>query len=226
MAESERLRGNKSPVTNYKVGDGSVKDLFKYIMGDDLEVKKIKPKKKQTKVAKKDKQFVRDFITSAVGTATSNISNETSLMAGERAQGIQDDMSASMMQQDPMMGMQEPVMQQDPMGGMQGPMVESPGRVDVTNLPETGMLPPEEQLDQRLQELSAQGGVLDSGQTYRMGMNRPNTPMENPAGTFGGELLRPQGMGQEMYGGGRVMQKKKKKKKKLAGGGKVTSYNY
>ena len=70
-----------------------------------------------------------------------------------------------------------------------------------------------------------QGNVLDSGQTYRMGMNRPNTPMENPAGTFGGELLRPQGMGQEMYGGGRVM-KKKKKKKKLAGGGKVTSYNY
>jgi len=220
MAESERLRGNKSPVTNYKVGDGSVKDLFKYIMGDDLEVKKIKPKKKQTKVAKKDKQSVRDFITAAVGAATSN---ETSLMAGERAQGIQGDMAASMMvQQDPMM-QQDPTM--DPTMGMQGPMVEPPGMVDVTNLPETGMLPKDEILDQRLQELSARGGVLDSSQTYRMGMNRPYTPRENPAGTFGGELLRPQGMGQEMYGGGRVRQKKRKKKK-LAGGGKVTSYNY
>ena len=47
MAESERLRGNRSPVTNYKVGDGSVKDLFKYIMGEDLDVKKIRSKRKQ-----------------------------------------------------------------------------------------------------------------------------------------------------------------------------------
>ena len=41
MAESERMRGNRPPVTNYKVGDGSVKDLFRYIIGEDMPVQKL-----------------------------------------------------------------------------------------------------------------------------------------------------------------------------------------
>lgn len=215
MAESERMRGNRSPVTNYKVGDGSVKDLFRYILGEDLEVKKIKPKTKQTKVTKKDKESVREFITSAVGTATSN---KVSLMAGERAQSIQDDMAANMMQQDPMM------MQQN--NTMQGAPVPPPGPVEVMPLPETTMLlqpEPEVELDARLQELHDQGGVMDRDQTYRMGMN----PRENPVGTFAGETEMPPRLMQNprgMYGGGKV--KRKKKKKKLAKGGKVSSYNY
>lgn len=209
MAESERLRGNRSPVTNYKVGDGSVKDLFRYIMGDDLDVKKIKPKRKQTKVTKKDKESVRQIITSGIqGSVEAVAPNPFG------ADQLKDNRGDSMM----------------------GPIVEPPGEVLVENLPpmENNIAPPLSNqpmsLNMNDMEMESmlerdQGNVLDSGQTYRMGMNRPNTPMENPAGTFGGELLRPQGMGQEMYGGGRVM-KKKKKKKKLAGGGKVTSYNY
>jgi hypothetical protein len=210
MAESERLRGNRSPVTNYKVGDGSIKDLFRYIMGDDLDVKKIKPKRKQTKVTKKDKESVRQIITSGIqGSVEAVAPNPFG------ADQLKDNRGDSMM----------------------GPIVEPPGEVLVENLPpmENNIAPPLSNqpmsLNMNDMEMESmlerdQGNVLDSGQTYRMGMNRPNTPMENPAGTFGGELLRPQGMGQEMYGGGRVMKKKKKKKKKLAGGGKVTSYNY
>jgi hypothetical protein len=188
MAESERMRGNRPPVTNYKVGDGSVKDLFKYILGEDLEVKKIKPKTKQTKVT---------------------------IMAGERAQSIQDNMAANMMQQDPMM------MQEDDFGAVPVP---PPGPVEIMPLPETGMLPePEVELDARLQELHDQGGVMNQDQTYRMGMN----PRENPVGTFAGETEMPPKLMQSprgMYGGGKV--KRKKKKKKLAKGGKVSSYNY
>ncbi len=212
MAESERMRGNRPPVTNYKVGDGSVKDLFKYILGEDLEVKKIKPKTKQTKVTKKDKESVREFITSAVETATSS---KVSLMAGERAQSIQDNMAANMMQQDPMM------MQEDDFGAVPVP---PPGPVEIMPLPETGMLPePEVELDARLQELHDQGGVMNQDQTYRMGMN----PRENPVGTFAGKTEMPPRLMQNpkgMYGGGKV--KRKKKKKKLARGGKVSSYNY
>ena len=210
MAESERLRGSKSPVTNYKVGDGSIKDLFRYIMGDDLDVKKIKPKRKQTKVTKKDKESVRQIITSGIqGSVEAVAPNPFG------ADQLKDNRGDSMM----------------------GPIVEPPGEVLMENLPpmESNIAPPLSNqpmsLNMNDMEMESmlgrdQGNALDSGQTYRMGMNRPNTPMENPAGTFGGELLKPQGMGQEMYGGGRVMQKKKKKKKKLAGGGKVRSYNY
>ena len=209
MAQSERLRGSRSPVVNYIVGDGSVKDLFRYIMGDDLDVKKIKPKRKQTKVTKKDKESVRQIITSGIqGSVEAVAPNPFG------ADQLKDNRGDSMM----------------------GPIVEPPGEVLMENLPpmESNIAPPLSNqpmsLNMNDMEMESmlerdQGNALDSGQTYRMGMNRPNTPMENPAGTFGGELLRPQGMEQEMYGGGRVM-KKKKKKKKLAGGGKVTSYNY
>jgi hypothetical protein len=38
---------------------------------------------------------------------------------------------------------------------------------------------------------------LDSDQTYKLGMNRPYTPRENPLGTFGGEALYPQGIRQK-----------------------------
>tara|TARA_Y100000361_G_scaffold113982_1_gene104389 strand:+ start:76 stop:984 length:909 start_codon:yes stop_codon:yes gene_type:complete len=65
MAESERMRGNRSPVTNYKVGDGSVKDLFRYIMGDELPVKKFGRNKKGT-VVKKGDMNVRNTITNGV----------------------------------------------------------------------------------------------------------------------------------------------------------------
>jgi len=65
MAESERLRGSKSPVTNYKVGDGSVKDLFKYIMGDELPVKKLGRNKKGTPVKRGDIN-AREIITGGI----------------------------------------------------------------------------------------------------------------------------------------------------------------
>jgi len=219
MAESERLRGNRSPVTNYKVGDGSVKDLFKYIMGEDLDVKKIRSKRKQTKVAKKDKEFVRKKITSGVKAAS-----EESIREGIETEYTQPESFGDIGTN--IYGPQGGLSTGDT--SMYGAAVEPPGRVNVTDLPPEVSAPPNLDPDRELEAMLErdQGNALDSGQTYRMGMNRPNTPMENPAGTFGGELLRPQGMGQEMYGGGRVMQKKKKKKKKLAGGGKVRSYNY
>ena len=69
MAQSKRLRGSRSPVVNYKVGDGSIRDLFRYIVGEDLVVKKIRPKRKQTTVNnKEDKVRVKETITSAVNT--------------------------------------------------------------------------------------------------------------------------------------------------------------
>ena len=210
MAESERMRGNRSPVTNYKVGDGSVKDLFKYILGEDLEVKKIKPKTKQTKVTKKDKESVREFITSAVSTASATAVPPVPAFGdpGTNIYGPQGD---------PIM------MQEDDFGAVP---VSPPGPVEVMPLPETTMLlqpEPEVELDARLQELHDQGGVMNQDQTYRMGMN----PRENPVGTFAGETEMPPRLMQSprgMYGGGKA--KRKKKKKKLAKGGKVSSYNY
>jgi len=69
MAQSERLRGSRSPVLNYKVGNGSIRDLFRYIVGEDLVVKKIRPKRKQTTVNnKEDKARVKETITSAINT--------------------------------------------------------------------------------------------------------------------------------------------------------------
>lgn len=69
MAQSERLRGSRSPVVNYKVGDGSIRDLFRYIVGEDLVVKKIRPKRKQTTVNNiEDKARVKETITSAINT--------------------------------------------------------------------------------------------------------------------------------------------------------------
>lgn len=215
MAESERLRGSKPPVANYKVGDGSIKDLFKYILGADLEVKKIKPKKKQTKVAKKDKESVRQFITAAVDTATEATPPVPAFGdPGTNIYGPQRE---------------EPISPQGFIDDFGGGPVEPPGEVIIEDLPplnrellpETGMLP-EEKLDARLQELHDQGGVMSRDQTYRMGMN----PRENPVGTFAGETEMPPRLMQSprgMYGGGKV---KRKKKKKLARGGKVTSYNY
>ena len=205
MAESERMRGNRPPVTNYKVGDGSVKDLFKYILGEDLEVKKIKPKTKQTKVTKKDKESVREFITSAVSTASATAVPPVPAFGdpGTNIYGPQGD---------PMM------MQEDDFGAVPVP---PPGPVEIMPLPETGMLPePEVELDARLQELHDQGGVMNQDQTYRMGMN----PRENPVGTFAGETEMPPRLMQNprgMYGGGKVKKKKKKAKKTYG-----KSYNY
>jgi len=79
MAESERMRGNRPPVAKYKVGDGSVGDLFRYIVGEDLPVKKMNGKKKTTTIKNKtEKEIVRSDISrnfnevssmSAVGSA-------------------------------------------------------------------------------------------------------------------------------------------------------------
>ena len=67
MAESERMRGNRPPVTNYKVGDGSVKDLFRYIIGEDMPVQKLNGKKKFTKVKNADeKTIIRNDIESNI----------------------------------------------------------------------------------------------------------------------------------------------------------------
>jgi hypothetical protein len=210
MAESERLRGSRPPVTNYKVGDGSVKDLFRYIMGEDLDVKKIRPKRKQTTVTKKDKESVRQLITS----------------------GIQGSVEATA--PNPFGADKSEINTMD--NSLMGPVVEPPGEVLMENLPpvENNIAPPLSNqpmsLNMNDMEMEAMlerehGNVLDPSQTYRLGMNRPNTPRENPAGTWGGQALRPQGIGQEMYGGGPV-KPRKKRKKRLSKGGKVTSYNY
>jgi len=204
MAESERMRGNRSPVTNYKVGDGSVKDLFRYILGEDLEVKKIKPKQKQTKVAKKDKEIVRQMITSGVrGSVEATAPNPFG--ADQPEVSTMDDTMDS---------------------GMVGAIIEPPGEVLVEDLPPISSPlistppSPDDRLDARLQELHNQGGVMNQDQTYRMGMN----PRENPVGTFAGETEMPPRLMQSprgMYGGGKVKKKKKKAKKTYG-----KSYNY
>jgi hypothetical protein len=197
MAESERLRGSKPPVTNYKVGDGSVKDLFRYILGEDLEVKKIRPKQKQTKVAKKDKETVRQMITSGVrGSVEATAPNP---FGATKTQFVEPTPPF-------------PVKIQDDFGAVPVP---PPGEVIIEDFPEP--LSEDDRLNLKLQD---EFGVLDRDQTYRMGMN----PRENPVGTFAGETEMPPRLMQSprgMYGGGKVKKRKKKVKKTYG-----KSYNY
>ena len=97
MAESERLKGSRSPVTDYKIGNGGVRDLFKYLMGDSAtrkSMKVVKTRNGKTTVVRNGNQ--KDVIGDNVRKVVVNSSNDVSRMAGERAQRIQNEMAANM----------------------------------------------------------------------------------------------------------------------------------
>ena len=251
MAQSERLRGSRSPVVNYKVGDGSVKDLFRYIMGEDLVVKKIKPKRKQTKVIKKDKELVRQLITSGIqGSVEATAPNP---FGADIIRG-----SAEATAPDPFGADQFKVNRED---NMMGPVVEPPGEVLMENTPPTiraseGPMKVRPQPGYDRLAMQGENVVGRSGQprrqspveSYQRGVSRPETMTpeevelerkmrENPDFFYGGDpetkiygrdrsdiIMTPPGGG--MAYGGKVSTPKKKRKKRLSKGGKVTSYNY
>jgi hypothetical protein len=234
MAESERLKGNRSPVTDYKIGNGGVKDLFKYLMGDSAtrkSMKVVKTRNGKTTVVRNGNQ--KDVIGDNVRKVVVNSSNDVSRMAGDRARNIQRNMAARMNQRvEParvtgedqtnrmrMMATYPGAVQDD-----RGPtaMVEP---VDVQELPEAPMMSPmmsEEELQARLDAKNPDSEILKE-RTIRV---RDGSPPEYraregfpPEYSMGSDTIG------KFYMGGKV-KTKKKKKKKLAKGGKVTSYNY
>lgn len=98
MAKSERTRGNKPPVTDYKIGNGGIRDLFKYIMGsssirDSMKVVKTRGGKSTVIKSGEQKALIGDKVRTVAGN-----SNAVSAMAGERARNIQRNMAATMNQ--------------------------------------------------------------------------------------------------------------------------------
>ena len=84
MAESERLKGNRPPVADYKIGNGGVRDLLRYILGNE----ETRSNMKIVKTVKNKKTVVEDTnqknaIVSKVARAMD--SNKVSLLAGEEA---------------------------------------------------------------------------------------------------------------------------------------------
>ena len=84
MAESERLKGNRPPVADYKIGNGGVRDLLRYILGYE----ETRSNMKIVKTVKNKKTVVEDTnqknaIVSKVARAMD--SNKVSLLAGEEA---------------------------------------------------------------------------------------------------------------------------------------------
>ena len=220
MADSERMRGNRSPVTDYKIGNGGIRDLFKYILGDDKtrnSMKIVKTRSGKSTIIKNKAQ--KNAVVNTVKKVMVNDSNAVSAMAGDRARNIQRNMAANMNQRvEParvtgedqtnrmrMMATYPNVVQDD-----RGPtaIVEP---VVVENLPEASMMS-EEELQARLDAENPDSEILKE-RTIRAG---DGLPLEYSMGydTIG-----------KFYMGGKV-KTKKKKKKKLAKGGKVTSYNY
>ena len=98
MAQSERTRGNKPPVTDYKIGNGGIRDLFKYIMGsssirDSMKVVKTRNGKSTVIKSGEQKALIGDKVRAVAGN-----SNAISAMAGKRARDIQRNMAATMNQ--------------------------------------------------------------------------------------------------------------------------------
>jgi len=247
MAESERLKGNRSPVTDYKIGNGGVKDLFKYLMGDSAtrkSMKVVKTRNGKTTVVRNGNQ--KDVIGDNVRKVVVNSSNDVSRMAGERARNIQRNMAARMNQRvEParvtgedqtnrmrMMATYPGVVQDD-----RGPtaMVEP---VVVENLPPTieadeGPIKVRPQQGYDRLAMRGENVVARSGsrrrapvESYQRGEPTIRVPQNQDA--YAGDpefdiFMTPPGGGMA-YGG--QVKPKKKKKKKLAKGGKVSSYNY
>ena len=220
MADSERMRGNRSPVTDYKIGNGGIRDLFKYILGDDKtrnSMKIVKTRSGKSTIIKNKAQ--KNAVVNTVKKVMVNDSNAVSAMAGDRARNIQRNMAANMNQRvEParvtgedqtnrmrMMATYPNVVQDD-----RGPtaIVEP---VVVENLPEASMMS-EEELQARLDAENPDSEILKE-RTIRAGDGLP------PEYSMGYDTIG------KFYMGGKV-KTKKKKKKKLAKGGKVTSYNY
>ena len=220
MADSERMRGNRSPVTDYKIGNGGIRDLFKYILGDDKtrnSMKIVKTRSGKSTIIKNKAQ--KNAVVNTVKKVMVNDSNAVSAMAGDRARNIQRNMAANMNQRvEParvtgedqtnrmrMMATYPNVVQDD-----RGPtaIVEP---VVVENLPEAPMMS-EEELQARLDAENPDSEILKE-RTIRAGDGLP------PEYSMGYDTIG------KFYMGGKV-KTKKKKKKKLANGVKVTSYNY
>ena len=99
MADSERMRGNRSPVTDYKIGNGGIRDLFKYILGDDKtrnSMKIVKTRSGKSTIIKNKAQ--KNAVVNTVKKVMVNDSNAVSAMAGDRARNIQRNMAANMNQ--------------------------------------------------------------------------------------------------------------------------------
>ena len=231
MAESERLKGSKSPVTDYKVGNGGIRDLFRYILGSDEtrgSMKVVKTRGGKSTVITNPRQ--KSAVVNTVKKVMANNANAVSNMAGERARNIQRNMAATMNQpvsspritgtdQTNRMRMmatypgavEEPVYTEN-----RGPIVAPPGMVEVSNLPPAETMSPEElELERRMEaERMSVEPVIRAGTSSRDNGGIP------PEYSLGYDTIGKFNMG------GYVKPKKKKKKKKLAGGGKVTSYNY
>lgn len=246
MAESERLKGNRSPVTDYKIGNGGVKDLFKYLMGDSAtrkSMKVVKTRGGKTTVVRNGNQ--KDVIGDNVRKVVVNSSNDVSRMAGNRARNIQRNMAARMNQRvEPARVTGEDqtnrmrMMATYPGAGAvqddRGPtaMVEP---VDVQELPptiEASEGPMRVRPQQGYDRLAMRGEnvVARSGprrrapvESYQRG--EPTIRVQQNPNAYAGD---PNFFGDDQVGfnmGGYV-KPKKKKKKKLAKGGKVSSYNY
>lgn len=94
--QSERTRGTQPPKIDYKIGNGGVRDLFKYIFGgqearDSMKIVKTFRGKKTVIKDVMHKNVIADSLTETI-----NNSNQVSRMAGERASQIQTDMLKAM----------------------------------------------------------------------------------------------------------------------------------
>ena len=225
MAQSERTRGSRSPVTDYKIGNGGVRDLFKYILGSEEtrgSMKVVKTRGGKSTVITSPRQ--KDAVVTTVKKVMANNSNMVSNMAGDRARNIQRNMAASMNQRvEPdritgeaqtnrmrMMATYPPVVDKSVYTEDRGPVVAPPGRVEMANLPSPDTMTQDElELDRRLQ---AEHDNLQRAPTIRAEGGIP------PEYSMGYDTIGKFNMG------GNV--KKKKRKKRLSKGGKVTSYNY
>ena len=94
MADYRNIKGGQPPVTDYTIGNGGIRDLFKYILGDEdtrSNMKIVKTVKGKKTVVQNPKQK-----NAIVNTVKRVMSNDVSRRAGERAQRIQDEMAANM----------------------------------------------------------------------------------------------------------------------------------
>lgn len=245
MAESERLKGNRSPVTDYKIGNGGVKDLFKYLMGDSAtrkSMKVVKTRGGKTTVVRNGNQ--KDVIGNNVRKVVVNSSNDVSRMAGDRARNIQRNMAATMNQPAPsprITGADQTnrmrMMATYPGAVQDGTAMVDP--VEVQNLPMSedelrAQLNRESGEDARVQRMEQENTMnrmtrgVDPRTTVGRGSYQRGDPtirVNSKPNVYDPEsdmMMTPPGA--MAYGG--YVKPKKKKKKKLAGGGKVTSYNY
>jgi len=209
-----RGTGPTTPAANYKVGDGSIRDLLLYILGEDKQVKKLEPKKKQKTITKElEKDFARDVITTVIRGS------------------IEEDAPNPFVKQHELRDTEEESTVEEPETdtSFMGEIVPPPDEVTMENIaveedrgflpsdptpdPRETMSPDELSLHAELEEASARG---ERGQvTTRLGM-----PPEESRYTRRGQGGQGVGLRSRRYKhGGKV-------NKKFNTGGKVQSYNY